>query len=95
MKEKVSEQFFALNVIFCCFFSEYQFFYTFALDSVSPHAIDLQQGDDELDLGLPTLGVITKWVNTRPDISRRLKNIDVLSCYLPAPFSRLQRNGVI
>lgn len=45
-------------------------------------AIDLQQGDNDFDLGLPTLGVITKWFNTRPDIPRRLKNIDDADIYI-------------
>lgn len=45
-------------------------------------AIDLQQGDEEFDLGLPTLGIITKWLNTRPDIPRRLKNIDDADIYI-------------
>lgn len=45
-------------------------------------AIDLQQGDETFDLGLPTLGVITKWLNTRPDIPRRLKNIDDADVYI-------------
>ena len=45
-------------------------------------AIDLQQGDEEFNLGLPTLGVITKWLNTRPDIPRRLKNIDDADIYI-------------
>ena len=34
-------------------------------------AIDLEQGVSEFDLGLPTLGILTKWLNTRPDIPRR------------------------
>ena len=45
-------------------------------------AIDLQQDDDEFNLGVPTLGVITKWLNTRPDIPRRLKNIDDADIYI-------------
>ena len=45
-------------------------------------AIDLQQEDNEFDLGIPTLGVITKWFNTRPDIPRRLKNIDDADVYI-------------
>ena len=45
-------------------------------------AIDLQQGDKVFDLGIPTLGVITKWFNTRPDIPRRLKNIDDADIYI-------------
>lgn len=45
-------------------------------------AIDLQQSDNDFDLGIPTLGVITKWFNTRPDIPRRLKNIDDADVYI-------------
>lgn len=45
-------------------------------------AIDLQQGDNDIDLGLPTLGLITRWFNTRPDIPRRLKNIDDADIYI-------------
>ena len=45
-------------------------------------AIDLQQEDNDYDLGIPTLGVITKWLNTRPDIPRRLKNIDDTDVYI-------------
>lgn len=45
-------------------------------------AIDLQQGDNDLDLGIPTLGLLTKWFNTRPDIPRRLKNIDDADIYI-------------
>lgn len=45
-------------------------------------AIDLQQGDNDFDLGIPTLGLLTKWINTRPDIPRRLKNIDDADIYI-------------
>lgn len=45
-------------------------------------AIDLEQGSNDFDLGLPTLGIITKWLNTRPDIPRRLKNIDDADVYI-------------
>lgn len=45
-------------------------------------AIDLEQGDNDFDLGLPTLGILTKWINTRPDIPRRLKNIDDADIYI-------------
>ena len=45
-------------------------------------AIDLQQGDNDFDLGIPTLGLLTKWFNTRPDIPRRLKNIDDADIYI-------------
>ena len=45
-------------------------------------AIDLEQGNSDFDLGLPTLGIITKWINTRPDIPRRLKNIDDADIYI-------------
>jgi NTE family protein len=45
-------------------------------------AIDLEQGGNDFDLGLPTLGILTKWINTRPDIPRRLKNIDDADIYI-------------
>jgi len=45
-------------------------------------AIDLQQGDNDFDLDIPTLGLLTKWINTRPDIPRRLKNIDDADIYI-------------
>lgn len=45
-------------------------------------AIDLEQGVNDFDLGLPTLGILTKWINTRPDIPRRLKNIDDADIYI-------------
>jgi len=45
-------------------------------------AIDLEQGNSDFDLGLPTLGILTKWFNTRPDIPRRLKNIDDADIYI-------------
>ena len=45
-------------------------------------AIDLEQGNSDFDLGLPTLGILTKWINTRPDIPRRLKNIDDADIYI-------------
>ncbi len=45
-------------------------------------AIDLQQGDNDFEVGIPTLGIITKWFNTRPDIPRRLKNIDDADIYI-------------
>ena len=45
-------------------------------------AIDLEQRVNDFDLGLPTLGILTKWINTRPDIPRRLKNIDDADIYI-------------
>ncbi len=45
-------------------------------------AIDLEQKSSDFDLGLPTLGVLSKWFNTRPDIPRRLKNIDDADIYI-------------
>ena len=45
-------------------------------------AIDLEQEVNDFDIGLPTLGIFTKWINTRPDISRRLKNIDDADIYI-------------
>ena len=45
-------------------------------------AIDLQQGDDDYNLGIPTLGVVTKWINTRPGVYPRLKNIDDADIYI-------------
>ena len=45
-------------------------------------AIDLEQGGDDLDLGLPTFGVITRWLNLRPDVQKRLKNIDDADIYI-------------
>lgn len=45
-------------------------------------AIDLEQEGNDYDLGFPTLGIITKWINTRPDIPRRLKNIDDADIYI-------------
>ena len=45
-------------------------------------AIDLEQGVNDLDIGIPTLGLLTKWFNTRPDIPRRLKNIDDADIYI-------------
>ena len=46
-------------------------------------AIDLEQGgDDNFSFGIPTLGVVSKWFNTRPDRARRLKNIDNADIYI-------------
>lgn len=45
-------------------------------------AIDLEQKNSDFDIGLPTLGILTKWLNTRPDIPRRLKNIDDADIYI-------------
>ena len=45
-------------------------------------AIDLEQSVNDLDIGIPTLGLLTKWFNTRPDIPRRLKNIDDADIYI-------------
>ena len=45
-------------------------------------AIDLEQYDNEFDLGIPTLGILTKWLNTRPDKPKRQKNIDNADIYI-------------
>ncbi|MBR4367407.1 MAG: patatin-like phospholipase family protein [Bacteroidaceae bacterium] len=46
-------------------------------------AIDLEQSsEDNFSLGIPTLGVVTKWFNVRPDRARRMKNIDNADVYI-------------
>lgn len=45
-------------------------------------AIDLEQSDNELDLGIPSVGIITKWLNLRPDVEKRQKNIDKADIYI-------------
>lgn len=45
-------------------------------------AIDLEQGSNDFDIGIPTIEAITEWLNTRPDIEKRLKNIDDADIYI-------------
>ncbi len=46
-------------------------------------AIDLEQGDENhFSFGIPTLGIVTKWLNKRPDIAKRQKNIDGADVYI-------------
>ena len=45
-------------------------------------AIDLEQGDCDFKIGVPTIGLLTRWFNTRPDVPRRLKNIDDADIYI-------------
>lgn len=45
-------------------------------------AIDLEQSNSDYDLGIPTIDLLTEWFNTRPDIPRKLKNIDDADIYI-------------
>lgn len=45
-------------------------------------AIDLEQDGNNFNLGIPTVGMITKWLNTHPDDSTRQRNIQDADIYI-------------